>query len=107
MPIMPTTLAATILLTFLYGSAGRPALTAPSALAVQPSFEEITKDLSSQDRRVRLRATELLKDSAYPEAALPLAAVVTDPEDVIQLEAIKAELNIFLAEKIVEKKKVG
>ena len=44
---------------------------------------------------------------AYPEAAVPLAAAVLDSEDAIQFEAIAAELNIFLAEKIVPRKKVG
>src|SRR5262249_26070377 len=33
--------------------------------------------------------------------------LVADPEDAIQLEAIAAELNIFLAEKVVAKKRVG
>jgi HEAT repeat protein len=49
----------------------------------------------------------MLKASAYPEAAIPLAKAVTDPRDDIQIEAIQAELNIFLADKIVPKKRVG
>ena len=49
----------------------------------------------------------LLKASAYPEAAIPLAKAVADSQDEVQLEAIAAELNIFLANKIVPKKRVG
>jgi HEAT repeat protein len=49
----------------------------------------------------------MLKDAAYPEAAVPLAALINDPRDDVQFEAIAAELNIFLAEKIVARKRVG
>src|SRR5436309_14563806 len=76
------------------------------ALAQLP-FEQATRDLSGSDPTTRMRAVQLLKAAAYPEAAVPLAKVVTDPEDEIQLEAIAAELNVFLAEKIVPRKRVG
>ena len=49
----------------------------------------------------------MLKEAAYPESAVPLAKVIVDPRDDVQLEAIAAELNIFLAEKIVPRKRVG
>jgi HEAT repeat protein len=77
------------------------------ATAGQVSFEQITRDLASADPGVRLHAAQLLKEAAYPEAAVPLAALVTDPQDDVQLEAIAAEVNIFLAEKIVPRKRVG
>ena len=64
-------------------------------------------DLSSTDAGVRLRAVQMLKDAAYAEAAVPLAALVTDPQDEVQLEAIAAELNIFLAEQVVTRKRIG
>ena len=38
---------------------------------------------------------------------MPLAATITDSEDAIQLEAIAAELNLFLVDKIVPRKRVG
>ena len=88
-----------------------PALPGPPARAVlhaaQPSFEQTVADLKSPERKVRLRATQLLKEAAYPEAALPLAAVVTDPDDEIQREAIAGQLNIFLADKVILKERVG
>lgn len=71
------------------------------------SFEQATRDLMSADPAVRLRAAQRLKQVAYLEAAIPLAALVTDPQDEVQLEAIAAELNIFLAEPIVPRKRVG
>ena len=73
----------------------------------QVTFEKTVADLSSQDAATRLRAVQLLKAAAYPEAAAPLAPVILDAFDETQLEAIAAELNIFLADKIVPKKRVG
>ena len=76
-------------------------------LALQISFEKATADLGSRDAGTRLKAAQLLKEAAYLEAAIPLVPLITDPQDEIQLVAIAAELNIFLAEPIVTKKRVG
>ena len=85
-----------------------PGSPARSVLAVgQVSFEQAIAELASPEPQNRLQAATLLKGAAYPEAAIPLAKAVLDPEDAIQLEAIAAELNIFLATKIVPKKRVG
>lgn len=85
-----------------------PVLPASRALlAAQVPFEEVIQQLASPQKAVRLRAVQLLKDVAYPEAAVPLVPLVTDADDDVQLEAVAAELNIFLAEKIVTRKRVG
>jgi HEAT repeat protein len=82
-----------------------------AALAVlavtQLSFEQSLAELKSPDASTRLKSVQALKGAAYPEAAVPLAAVVNDPQDQIQLEAIAAELNIFLAEKVVPRQRLG
>jgi HEAT repeat protein len=83
------------------------AAVAPAADAVQNTFETTVADLSSPDPRVRLRAVQLLKGAGHPEAAVPLARIVNDPDDELQFEAIAAELNIFLAQRITPKKRVG
>src|SRR5438876_1084358 len=75
--------------------------------AAQVPFEHATRDLTSADPGARLRAAQMLKESPYPEAAVPLAPLITDHEDDVQLAAIAAELNIFLAEKVVVRKRVG
>ena len=67
--------------------------------AAQVPFEQAVAELASPEPDDRLRAATLLKDAAYPEAAIPLAKAVVDPEDAVQFEAIAAELNIFLADK--------
>jgi HEAT repeat protein len=82
-------------------------LAAPALTFAQVPFEQAVSDLGSPDAGVRLRAAALLKASAYPEAAIPLAKAVGDSQDQVQLEAIAAELNIFLAKKIVPRKRVG
>src|SRR5260221_12468087 len=71
------------------------------------TFEQTIADLGNQDPAVRLRAVRLLRDTPYPEAVVPLASAVLDREDQIQLEAIAAELNIFLAERSVARKHVA
>ena len=68
-------------------------------------FEQAMRDLTSADPGVRLRAAQRLKQVAYLEAAIPLAALVNDPQDDVQLEAIAAELNIFLAEPLAARKR--
>jgi HEAT repeat protein len=73
----------------------------------QLTFEQTVAQLSNPDPRIRGRAVELLKEAAYPEAAIPLARIVTDPDDELQFDGIAAELNIFLTEKVTPKKRVG
>jgi len=80
---------------------------AQPAPAVQVTFEKAVADLSSQDAATRLRAVQMLKAAGYPEAAVPMAPVILDPFDETQLEAIAAELNIFLADKVVPRRRVG
>jgi HEAT repeat protein len=79
----------------------------PAPESVQVPFEQAVADLGSPDAGTRLRAVQLLKTAAFPEAAIPLAALLTDPQDEVQFAAIAAELNIFLVEPVVAKKRVA
>ena len=101
-------MATTLLVAFALAVSPNPAQPDdPTLSAAQMSFEQAAKDLTSADPGTRLRAVQLLQQAAYPEAALPLAAAVTDAQDDIQLQAIAAELNIFLAEPVVPRKRVA
>jgi HEAT repeat protein len=82
------------------------ALALLAALAQVP-LQTAIADLRSPDRDTRLRAVLVLKDAAHPDAARPLVPLIGDPDDEIQYEAIGAELNAFLAEKVVSKRRVG
>jgi HEAT repeat protein len=80
----------------------------PPARAQQTvTFEQTIKELTSEDPATRLKAVRALEQAAYQEAAVPLAAVVNDPQGAIRLEAIRAELNLFMVDKIVPRKRVG
>lgn len=71
----------------------------PPAAAAQPlPFEHVVRNLAHSDPEIRISAVRLLQEARYPEAAVPLAALANDPVDAIQLEAILAELSIFLVE---------
>jgi HEAT repeat protein len=78
-----------------------------TAMSAQIPFEQATRDLGSSDPATRLRTVQMLREAAYPEAAVPLARAIADTRDDVQLAAIGAELNIFLAEPVVAKKRVA
>jgi HEAT repeat protein len=100
--------AVIVLVLLLAGLPDLPAVPGVWGLsAAQIPFEQAAQDLASADPATRLRTVQMLKQAAYPEAAVPLAALVTDAQDDIQLEAIAAELNIFLAERVVPRKRIG
>ena len=82
-------------------------LAAPFDVHAQAGPDAAIANLKSPDRDTRLRAVRLLKDTAPLEAALPLVPLLHDADDEIQYEAIGAELNIFMAEKVVSKRRVG
>ena len=78
-----------------------------SAAAQQARYDDVVRNLRNPDPKVRLSAIRLLRESRYPDSVGPIAALVTDPVDVVQLEAIAAELSLFLVEDIPEKKRVA
>ena len=60
----------------------------------------MVRNLRNPDPKVRLSAVRLLREARYPEAIVPMAPLVNDPIDQIQLEAIAAELSFFLVEDV-------
>lgn len=75
--------------------------------AQQMPFEDVVRNLRNPDAKVRLSALRVLREADYPEAIEPIAPLVNDPVDQIQLEAIAAELGFFLVEDVPEKKRVA
>jgi HEAT repeat protein len=78
-----------------------------AAVLAQVPVDRAIRDLGSPDTRVRLNAVRALMEAAPLEAALPLVPLFADRDDETQYEAIGAELNIFMAEKVVSKRRVG
>lgn len=99
--------SAAVILAFVFFLSAPPGPPALFALAPQIPFEQAVGDLADPDVGVRRRAVRTLKAAGRPEAAMPLAALVFDPDDEVQAEAIAAELNIFLAEKVVPRRRVA
>src|SRR6478609_6591595 len=78
------------------------------ASAQQPMrFDDVVRNLRNPDAKTRLAAVRLLRDAKYPEAIAPLAPLVVDPMDDIQIEAILAELSFFLDQDVRTKKMIG
>ena len=79
----------------------------PCAAQQQAAFEDVVRNLRNPDVKARMNALQLLHESRHVEAAVPVAPLLTDPVDAIQLEAIAAELSFFLVQDIPVKKRVG
>jgi HEAT repeat protein len=82
-------------------------LAASAASAQQLRFDDVIRNLRNPDPKTRMDAVRLLRDAKYPEAIAPMAALVLDPFDDIQLETIAAELAFFLDQDVKAKKMVG
>jgi len=71
------------------------------------TFEEVASGLKHQDFATRVRAIQILKDADYPEAAVPIAAALEDPDDRVQLAAIDAERSLFTTRPVSRRQKIG
>jgi HEAT repeat protein len=86
-----------------------PAILSAAAVAFsQPAkFEDVVRNLRNPDPKIRVSAVRLLREAGYTEAIGPMAPLVNDPVNEIQLEAIASELAFFLVEPVPAKKRVA
>jgi HEAT repeat protein len=77
------------------------------ALAQPAKFEDVVRNLRNPDPKIRVSAVRLLREAGYAEAIGPMAPLVNDPVNEIQLEAIESELSFFLVEPLPAKKRIG
>lgn len=70
-------------------------------------FDDVVRNLRNPDPRIRADALRLLREARHPEAVVPIAALITDPVDRIQLDAIGAELSFFLVGDVSPRKRVA
>lgn len=81
---------------------------APEAAGGQPPrFDDVVRNLRNPDPKVRLSALRLLSETGQVEAIGPIAPLVNDPVEEIQLEAIAAELSFYLLEPVPAKRRVA
>jgi len=71
------------------------------------AFEAVVADLKSPDARTRLEAVRQLAAAGHPEAALPLATVLADPDDRVAREAMYAELSLYLGTRVRGERRVA
>lgn len=73
----------------------------------QARFDDVVRNLRNPDPNARMTALKMLGESKYVEAILPIAPLVNDPVDAIQLEAIGTELSLYLVEDVRTRKRVA
>ena len=79
-----------------------------ATVSAQPAkFEDVVRNLKNPDQKIRISAVRLLREAGYTEAIVPIATLVNDPVNEIQLEAIDSELAFYLVEPIQSKKRVA
>lgn len=83
------------------------AVAVASPAARQVRFDDVVRNLRNPDPRARLESIELLRDSKHLEAIEPIAPLVNDPVDEIQLAAIGAELSFYLVEDVSARRRVA
>jgi HEAT repeat protein len=92
---------------FLSAVCALAALAVVPCAAQQAAFEDVVRNLRNPDAKVRISAVRLLREAQYSEAIVPMASLVNDPVNDIQIEAIAAELSFFVVEKLPDRKRVG
>ena len=68
------------------------------AFAQQAQFQDVVRMLRHPDAEERMRSVKMLREAGYVEAAEPVAPLIADPVDDVQLAAIDAELSFFMAD---------
>ena len=79
---------------------------AASGSAQQARFDDVVRNLRNPDPDIRMQALQLLRESRYVEAIAPIAPLVNDPVDAIQLAAIETELSFYTLREVSGKKMV-
>jgi len=74
--------------------------------AQQARFDDTVRNLRNPDANARLEALKLLRESQFDEAIEPIAPLVNDPLDAVQLEAIAAELSFYTVGKVESGKRM-
>lgn len=92
---------------FLSAVCAMAALAVVPCAAQQAPFEDVVRNLRNPDAKVRISAVRLLREAQYTEAIVPMASLVNDPVNEIQIEAIAAELSFFVVEKVPDRKRVA
>lgn len=83
------------------------AFVASTLIAQQARFDDVVRNLRNPDPKARMQALELLRESKHTEAIEPIAPLVNDPVDAIQLAAIETELSFYTVEEMSGRKRLA
>ena len=86
---------------------GAAAAAAPPQSLVGRPFEDVVRYLASPDPKLRVEAMRTLAQTAHPDAFGPIAQLVADPVDDVQLEALDTLLHFYLTDVPVGTKRVA
>jgi len=86
---------------------GAAAAAAPPQSLVGRPFEDVVRYLASPDPKLRVEAMRTLAQTAHPDAIGPIAQLVADPDDDVQLEALDTLLHFYLTDVPVGTKRVA
>jgi HEAT repeat protein len=70
-------------------------------------FEEVARDITSPDAKVRVNAMRTLNKAGHPDAIKYIAQLLTDHSDDIQLEALDTILGFYLPDVPQKSKRVA
>ena len=73
----------------------------------QQRYDDVVRNLRNPDVEARMAALRSLREAKLVEAIAPIAPLVTDPVDEIQLEAIATELSFYLVDPVEARKRVA
>jgi len=77
------------------------------AAAQQANFDDVVKRLRHPDPNERVSAMRLLAEAGYPEAIAPVAMLVTNPDEAVQMEAIDTEVGLYLGRRLSTRRRVA
>ena len=89
----------------MFGSLPAMLLLVTTAAAQQVRFDDVVRHLRNPDPEARMSSITLLRESKYLEAIEPIAPLVNDPIDEIQLAAIETELSFYLVDEVNARKR--
>ena len=78
-----------------------------SSDAQQQRYDDVIRNLRNPDPSARASALGLLRESKHLEAIEPIAPLILDPVDGIQLAAIETELSFYLLDDVSARRRVA
>ncbi len=82
-------------------------LAGTAAHTQQLRYDDVVRNLRNPDPEERLAAVRLLRESKHLESIEPIAPLVLDPMDGVQLAAIDTELSFYLVDDVPGRRRVA